>query len=116
MAAAKKKKASKKALSQSQKWLAKARKSLSNCARNYVAYKEDGETVVFGPGTFYQCVNWANGQNPSWKTEGAFIISQDFRDADQKADDSEVRCEDCDPFNFGHACVCRLKTIPKAWR
>ena len=111
-----KKKQSKAALSNSQKWLAKARQSLSNCARNWVAYLPDGESVAHGPTTVYACVNWANSQDPEWKSKGLFIMSQDMRNADEKADDSEERCEDCDPFDMGHACACRSKTIPKAWR
>ena len=111
-----KKKQSKKALSAGQKWLAKARQSLSNCSRNYVVYLPDGLSIAYGPATVYQCTNWCNGQDADWKVRDCFIISQDFRDADRKESESEDNCRDCDPFKYGHPCVCRSKTIPKAWR
>ncbi len=110
------KKANKRALSQGQKWLAKARQSLSNCSRNYVVYEADGEAVAFGPSTVYSCTNWANSREPNWRTDETFIISQDMRDADERSAQDGERCSDCDPFSYGHPCVCRSKTIPKAWR
>ena len=106
-----KKKQSKAALSASQRWLAKARQSLSQCAHNFVVYAEDGETVLWGPSTVYACQNWLNSQ----PVDLGAIISQDFRDEDEKAA-QEDRCEDCDPFKYGHPCRCRSKTISKAWR
>ena len=111
-----KKKPNKKAKSQAEKWLSKARQSLSNCSRDFVLYDADGETVLYGPSTIYDVTNYANSKEPHWRTQKGWVVSKDVRDEKVSYSSSEDRCKECDPFELGHACECVSKKLPKAWR